>query len=96
MNDDWTEVGEVTDGSGKRLVIAWAEDKVRFAVKAPIRSGLHLTTIVLDGPARDRFMRLVADAERQAEGHPCCIHCAGLHAPGVPHPGPCASCDAGY
>lgn len=67
MNDDWTEVGEVTDGSGKRLVIAWAEDKVRFAVKAPIKSGLHLTTIVLDGPARDRFLRLIARAEDQAE-----------------------------
>jgi hypothetical protein len=65
MNDDWTEVGEVTDGSGKTVAVAWAGDKVRFAVKAPVR-GLHLTSIVLDGPARDEFMRLVAAAERQA------------------------------
>ncbi|HEX3963008.1 MAG TPA: hypothetical protein VHZ03_41310 [Trebonia sp.] len=66
MNDDWTEVGDVVDGSGKTLVIAYAQGKVRFAVKAPVK-GLHLTTIVLDGPARDKFMRLVADAEHQAE-----------------------------
>lgn len=66
MTDDWAEVGEITDGSGKKIAVAWAQGKVRFAVKAPVR-GLHLTTIVLDGPARDEFLRLIARAESQAE-----------------------------